>query len=277
MGTRSSSQRSPRQSSGLSRSPRNVPSERRTAEVSRRGSAAGRGRPRRASRRRASRGAPRRSAPMSVRIFSRLGRDSASRPSARPTSGSFADEAEHAERGRHVAGHAERGADEHEPPDAPGLVEREDGAHEAAHRTAREVDRVELEAVHDVAHEGRRNGREIRRLVVEPIRQPVAGRSTASTRCRPASAARTGAQRAALSNAPWTSTSGGPSPSSSTRVSPCDHRRRRVRVPGAIRSSTASCAASILRSSPLVPRTAVGVVTVRPRPGLPHLRRAGSP
>ena len=77
-------------------------------------------------------------------------------PSERPPDErQLCDDAEHAERGRHVAGHAERCADEHEPPDAPGLVQREDGAHEAADRAAREVDGVELEAVQDVAHEGR--------------------------------------------------------------------------------------------------------------------------
>jgi hypothetical protein len=49
----------------------------------------------------------------------------------------------------------------------------EHGAHEPTDRAAREVDRVQLELVEDVANERPRHGSEIRTCVVERIRETV--------------------------------------------------------------------------------------------------------
>ena len=81
--------------------------------------------------------------------------------------------------------------------------------------------------------ETRPHARDVDTRVVERVGQPVAaGRSTASTRCRWASAEDRGPFERGVP-APWTRSSGGPSPSSSTGVSPCDQVTRRTRGSGA--------------------------------------------
>ena len=255
VGARSSSQRSPRQSSGLSRSPRNVPSERRTP--------------------RWCVAVPPLAKDVRVEhpVVERLGvrhgdlpherphllparpRQRRACPSARPASGSLATTPS-TRSGVGTSRVTPSGAPTStEPPDAPGLVEREDGAHEAADRAAREVDRVELEAVQDVAHEGRRNRREIRRLVVERIRQPVAGQvdgqhAVSARERRQDRRPEGGVVERAVDEHERRAVSELEHPGLALR--PPQAARARARC--AIRSSTASCAASILRSSPLVPR-----------------------
>ena len=97
-------------------------------------------------------------------------------PSQRPPDeGQLDEQPEHPERRREVAGHAERRADQYEPPDPLRRAEREDGRHEPPERAADEVDAVEPEPVQNVAEERGRERGEIRRLVVERVREAVAG------------------------------------------------------------------------------------------------------
>ena len=82
-------------------------------------------------------------------------------------------EAEHPQHHRHPSRHSWRCADEREPRDAVRRLQRECDRPQPAHRVPRDVDRIELERVEDLAQEHDRVLEDVDAVVVERVSQPV--------------------------------------------------------------------------------------------------------